>query len=80
MAEKVRVSQFLTAALPIEALAFLTGVALAAAEKPYPAARHSEQSDNYHGTVVADPFRWLEDDNTAETKAWVEAENKITVA
>ncbi len=46
----------------------------------YPPARHAEQVDDYHGEKIADPFRWLEDDNADETKAWVEAENKITSA
>ena len=36
--------------------------------------------DNYFGTEVADPYRWLEDDTSAKTSAWVEAENKITNA
>src|SRR5882672_1045076 len=44
----------------------------------YPSSRHGSQTDNYQGTQVADPFRWLVDDNSAETKAWVEAQNKIT--
>jgi len=35
-------------------------------------------SDNYFGTEVADPYRWLEDDNSDETSQWVEAQNKIT--
>ncbi len=44
----------------------------------YPATRKVEQTDNYHGTTVADPYRWLEDDNSADTKAWVQAENAVT--
>ena len=45
---------------------------------PYPVTRKIEHTDNYHGTKVADPYRWLEDDHAADTKAWVEAQNKIT--
>ena len=44
----------------------------------YPVARKVDQVDDYHGTKVADPYRWLEDDASAETAAWVEAENKVT--
>jgi prolyl oligopeptidase len=33
----------------------------------YPDTRKTDQVDTYHGTVVADPYRWLEDDNSAET-------------
>jgi prolyl oligopeptidase len=44
----------------------------------YPDAKKVDQTDDYHGTRVADPYRWLEDANSAETKAWVDAENKVT--
>lgn len=44
----------------------------------YPAARVSDVVDNYHGTKVADPYRWLEDPEAAETHTWVEQENQLT--
>jgi len=44
----------------------------------YPVTRSTDQTDDYHGVKVADPYRWLEDDNSAETKAWVEEQNKLT--
>ncbi len=49
-----------------------------AAPAAYPTTRTGAQSDDYFGTQVADPYRWLEDDNAADTKAWVEAQNAVT--
>jgi prolyl oligopeptidase len=44
----------------------------------YPSAKKVEQVDDYHGVKVADPYRWLEDTDSTDTHAWVEAENKVT--
>ncbi|MBL0343468.1 MAG: S9 family peptidase [Bacteroidetes bacterium] len=44
----------------------------------YPDSRKSEQRDSYHGTIVEDPYRWLEDDHSAETAEWVQNQNTVT--
>lgn len=50
----------------------------AGAALDYPVTRTVDQSDDYHGVKVADPYRWLEDANSADTKQWVDAQNKLT--
>lgn len=49
-------------------------------QKPliYPTICRSNQVDEYHGTIVADPYRVLEDPDTEETKAWIKAQNQVT--
>jgi len=44
----------------------------------YPVAKTVNQVDDYHGVKVADPYRWLEDTDSVDTREWIEAENKLT--
>ena len=67
-------SRILVAALLLQSLV----TAQSALE--YPQTRTVEHVDGYHGTTVPDPYRWLEDDTSAETAKWVEAQNKVTFA
>ena len=44
----------------------------------YPPARQGDQVDVYHGERVADPYRWLEDPDSEESRRWIEAQNRLT--
>ncbi|MBD2513574.1 S9 family peptidase [Nostoc sp. FACHB-973] len=44
----------------------------------YPSSHKSNQVDKYHGTLVTDPYRWLEDPDSQETRVWIEAQNQVT--
>jgi len=48
------------------------------AKLAYPATKKVDQVDDYFGTKVADPYRWLEDDNAEEVKQWVTAQNAVS--
>src|SRR5215813_12855081 len=50
------------------------------AKLKYPETKKGAVVDDYHGTKVADPYRWLEDDvrENKDVAAWVEAQNKLT--
>ena len=54
------------------------GAQTAAPTLKYPVAAKGTQVDDYHGVKIADPYRWLEDTDSPETKAWVESENALT--
>jgi prolyl oligopeptidase len=62
--------------------ALTTMVTAADTSLKYPQTRRGDQVDDYHGTKVADPYRWLEDDvrKSDEVRKWVEAENDVTFA
>jgi len=56
----------------------IAGACSTGAGLKYPAAEKDQTVDTYFGSEVADPYRWLEDDTSEATAAWVEAENKVT--
>jgi len=70
-------TNFLTA-ISVALSALCLACAVQAQSLSYPATRKVEQTDSYHGSSVADPYRWLEDDHSADTKAWVQAQNAVT--
>jgi prolyl oligopeptidase len=74
MSRIVRITGFLI----LLAAAALSAAAAEAPQLKYPPSKKTDIVDEYHGVNVPDPYRWLEDLNSLETKAWVEAENTVS--
>src|SRR3954465_6651847 len=69
-----------TPIIPVMLIAAVALPAQTTANPPltYPTATRGTQVDDYHGTSIADPYRWLEEVDAPATKSWVEAENRLT--
>ncbi len=57
---------------------FIPGVGQMTRKFNYPSAPRGDQIDDYHGVRVADPYRWLENPDAADSRAWIEAQNRLT--
>lgn len=66
--------------LTFSILALLSGCSESTQSIQYPETKTVEQVDVYHGMEVADPYRWLEDTDSPETRQWIEAQNQVTSA
>ena len=65
-------------AITILVLIALLFTSVMAQKIEYPKAKKIDQIDDYHGTKVSDPYRWLENPDAPESREWIEAQNKLT--
>ena len=77
---RIKPDMFRKAAFFTILVSLLTAAVPAQTSIAYPKAKKVEQVDNFHGTAVADPYRWMEETTSADTQAWIEEQNKITSA
>ena len=77
---KLRLSLAAALLLPLAACSTTEDVVVhsAAAAPSYPDARRGDVTYEHHGVTIADPYRWLEDPDSAESRAWIEAQNELT--
>ena len=61
-------------------MSFLITGSMATAQIKYPITKTVNVTDEYFGTSVSDPYRWLEDDRSEATAEWVKAQNEVTDA
>src|SRR5262244_3282834 len=88
--KKIRFAFLSLAALAVLSLSLSTPIRYAQAQKNgdggggaplvYPETKKVDVVEDYFGTKVADPYRWLEDNDSPAVAQWVEAENKVTFA
>src|ERR1700681_4012770 len=57
---------------------FISLPVLAVVQLRYPQAARGDHIDHYHGIAVPDPYRWMEDIDSPQTRTWVEAQGKLS--
>jgi prolyl oligopeptidase len=74
----LRVKPILLGILSALVVLFMTPSAMPQATLTYPVSTTVDQIDDYHGTRIPDPYRWLENPDTPEAQAWIAAQNRVT--
>ncbi len=76
----MKIVSFVAVCFMAAALASCNSKEQTAANFKYPTTAKVDTVDNYFGTAVPDPYRWLEDDTSKQTSGWVKAQNEVTFA